>query len=100
MRRKPNIKSYLKRHRRILVILGIALLAYIFIFGGHGLTRILILKKNIRDTEKQTTISSAIKETLISDKHRLESDKVYLERVIRETFGMIKEGEKCTLKIK
>jgi cell division protein FtsB len=81
-------------------MLGFALLAYIFIFGGYGLIRILTLKKNIRDTERQTTISSAIKEALISDKHSLESDEVYLERVIRETFGMIKGGERCTVIIK
>lgn len=81
-------------------MLGLALLACIFIFGGHGLIRILVLTKNIKDTERQITISSAVREALISNKHSLESDEVYLEKVIRETFGMIKEGERCTVKIK
>ncbi len=100
MLRKLDIKKYIKRRRRTLITLGLFLLAYIFIFGSHGFIRILILRKKIRDTERQTTISLAIREALTADKNSLESDKVRLEKVIRETYGMIKEGERCTLKLK
>ncbi|MCK4595642.1 hypothetical protein KAT73_02580, partial [candidate division WOR-3 bacterium] len=62
--------------------------------------KILILSNKIRKIERQIAVSSAIKEALTIDKNNMETDSTYMQMVLRQTYGMIKEGEKCTLKIK
>ncbi len=90
----------IKRFKHVFIILGIFLLIYIFFFGGYGLIKILILSNKIRKIERQIAVSSAIKEALTIDKNNMETDSTYMQMVLRQTYGMIKEGEKCTLKIK
>ena len=66
----------------------------VFIFGDHGLLQLYKLKKE-KTKFKTTYLISEEKEKLVSEKHRLENDIDYIEKLAREKYRMAKPGEKC-----
>lgn len=95
-----SLGNKFKKHKRIFIILFILLLTYIFFFGKYGLVNITTLKIRECRIERQITLSNAVLEALKFEKQNLENDTTYIKTLIKQSFGMIKEGEKCTLRIK
>ena len=66
----------------------------IFIFGDHGLLQLYKLKKEKNKIQNHITSFREEKEKLVSEKHRLENDIDYIEKLAREKYRMAKPGEK------
>jgi len=76
-----------------LALIGIAMVLT-FLFGDHGLFQLYKLKKEKKKMQKHITKSRENREELISEKHRLENDMKYIEKLAREKYRMAKPGEK------
>ena len=79
--------------RGMLSLIGI-LMALTFIFGDHGLFQLYKLKKEKNKIQNHITNFREEKEKLILEKHRLENDIDYIEKLAREKYRMAKPGEK------
>ena len=79
--------------RGALSLIGI-LMALTFIFGDHGLLQLYKLKKEKNKIQNHITNFREKKEKLVSEKHRLENDIDYIEKLAREKYRMAKPGEK------
>ena len=77
----------------VLAIIGITMVI-VFIFGDHGLLQLYKLKKEKKDIQQHLTQFREDRELLISEKHRLENDLKYIEKIAREKYRMAKPGEK------
>ena len=65
-----------------------------FLFGDHGLFQLYKLKKEKKKMQEHITKSREEKEALVSEKHRLENDMKYIEKLAREKYRMAKHWEK------
>jgi len=79
---------------RGVLILIVATLVIIFIFGDHGLFKLHKLKQERKEVQKYITQLRENRETLITEKNRLENDLQYIEKLAREKYRMAKPGEK------
>ena len=79
---------------RGVLILIVATLVIIFIFGDHGLFQLYKLKQERKEVQKHITQLRENRETLIAEKNRLENDLKYIEKLAREKYRMAKPGEK------
>ena len=79
--------------RGALSLIGV-LMVLTFIFGDHGLLQLYKLKKEKNEIQKHITDYREEKEKLVSEKHRLENDIDYIEKLAREKYRMAKPGEK------
>jgi len=80
--------------QRILLLLVTAGLIYAFVLGDSGAIRIMMLRSERADLERQVAELQANAERLRSEIARLESDPFYIEKVGRERFGYVKPDEK------
>ena len=71
-----------------------------FIFGDHGLLQLYKLKKEKNKIQKHISNIRKEKEELVLEKHRLENDMEYIEKLAREKYRMAKPGEKVFKVIK
>ena len=96
--KKRTTKSFAvdaqKNFVRGVLLLIISTLLIIFVFGDHGLFQLYKLKQE--RTKIQNYISQLRKdrESLLSEKNRLENDLKYIEKLAREKYRMAKPGEK------
>lgn len=74
----------------VLSVLGLILLGVIFIPGYLKIKR--LLRQN-RELERQIKETKQANRRLEEEQEKLESDPVYLEKVLREKLGLAKEGE-------
>ena len=79
--------------RGALGLIGV-LMVLTFIFGDHGLLQLYKLKKEKNKIQNHITNYRQEKEKLVSEKHRLENDIDYIEKLAREKYRMAKPGEK------
>jgi len=89
--RGPNVPA------RILKILGWALIVWVIsvvFFGDTGLVSILRMRSMARSLEGDIRILEEAKAETAERKAALESDPETIERVAREEYGMIREGER------
>jgi cell division protein FtsB len=89
----PSVATQKKFIRGVLLLIGASLLI-IFIFGDHGLVQLYKLKKERKAMQDHITTLRKNRETLASEKNRLENDLDYIEKLAREKYRMAKEGEK------
>ena len=76
------------------MLLGaILFLVYIFLFGDYGAYRIWKQKKEIAQLQQTIEALHLKQHELEEVTERLKNDPEYLEKVAREEYGMIKEGE-------
>ena len=75
-----------------LSLIGV-LMVLVFIFGDHGLLQLYKLKKEKNKIQNHIT-NFRRKRKLVSEKHRLENDIDYIEKLAREKYRMAKPGEK------
>ena len=76
-----------------LSLIGV-LMVLVFIFGDHGLLQLYKLKKEKNKIQEHISNFREEKEKLVSEKHRLENDIDYIEKLAREKYRMAKPGEK------
>jgi cell division protein FtsB len=82
------------RVRRLLAGAVLALAAYYAVWGGeYSLFDLLRLKRDRRAAEERLARTRAEVDSLRAEAGRLERDPAAVERVARERFGMIREGE-------
>ena len=79
--------------RGVLLLIG-ATLVIIFFFGDHGLFQLYKLKQERKEVQEHIAQLRENRETLISEKNRLENDLEYIEKLAREKYRMAKPGEK------
>ena len=80
----------------VTVSLGLigAFMVLTFIFGDHGILQLYKLKKEKTKIQNHIIELREEKEELVSEKHRLENDLDYIEKLAREKYRMAKPGEK------
>jgi cell division protein FtsB len=91
---KAAAKKLLK-NRKLMVICGITLIAAGFvIFGNRGILQRMRLQQ--QKAELEVKIKKAEEETksLQGQSKALDGDKKAIEKVARENYGMVREGEK------
>ena len=70
------------------------LMVLTFIFGDHGILQLYKLKKEKAKIQNHIIKLREEKEELVLEKHRLENDLDYIEKLAREKYRMAKPGEK------
>ena len=90
----PGMLKKLARNKRALlgIVLGLPLLLFL-LFGGHGIVQ--RVKFQEQKTQLEAKIQQAETETkqLQAQSKALDSDKKAIEKVAREKYGMIRDGE-------
>ena len=100
MNRKPSqYKSRKLAQTQKNFINGVLLLicatfAAIFLFGDHGLLELYKLKLEKKKIQDNITELRKERESLISEKNKLENDLKYIEKLAREKYRMAKPGER------
>lgn len=84
----------LLRNRKLSILIGLAVVTVLLVmFSNKGLLRRVMLEGEFR--EKETRIAELRKDIEILEQRRalLAHDRKTIERVARETYGMIRPGE-------
>jgi cell division protein FtsB len=86
-------KKLLKNKRALLgLIVGLPLLLFL-VFGGHGILQRMRLQNQKAELEAKIRQTEAENRTLQAQANALDGDKKAIEKVAREKYGMIREGE-------
>lgn len=89
-KRATSIKKYIGRG----LLLGTVLfLVYVFLFGDYGAYRIWKQKKEIARLQQTIEVLRLRQEELMKQIDLLQSDLEYIEKIAREEYGLVKEGE-------
>ena len=91
---RQQLAATQRKFIRGVLVLIVATLVIIFIFGDHGLFQLHKLKQERKEVQKHITKLRENRETLITEKNRLENDLQYIEKLAREKYRMAKPGEK------
>ena len=91
---KKQIASVQRSFLRGVLVLFLATLMIIFIFGDHGLLQLYKLKRERSKIQNHISELRKNREGLIKEKARLENDLKYIEKLAREKYRMAKPGEK------
>ena len=100
--RRPASKASTKKHLanvqksflRGVILLFVATLLIIFVFGDHGLFQLYKLKKERAEIQLYITQLRKDQGIFHKEKNRLENDLQYIEKLAREKYRMAKPGEK------
>ena len=97
-RRKKILQKQIDETQKKLVKVSLGLIGAFmvltFIFGDHGILQLYKLKKEKEKIQNHITELREEKEELVLEKHRLENDLNYIEKLAREKYRMAKPGEK------
>ena len=97
-RRKKILQKQIDETQKKLVKVSLGLIGAFmvltFIFGDHGILQLYKLKKEKEKIQNHITELREEKEELVLEKHRLENDLDYIEKLAREKYRMAKPGEK------
>jgi len=87
-----------KNKRSIIIFVIIAVFAVFIIFSNYGIVKRIELevgkKTLVKDIKKEKDISDSLSRQI----KLLENDKLEIERIAREKYGMLKPGEKVFIK--
>lgn len=84
-----------KRHYgRLLLILGVLFICYVYLGGDYGLLKIWSQRKQIEQLRQEIHRLHAEQIDLKKECQKLETDSSYIEKKVREELGMVKEEEK------
>jgi len=96
--RKTLKKKFLadtqRKFVRGIILFGILFLFVIFLFGDHGLYQLYKIKSQRRATQNRIEELKTEIALFENEKHRLQTDLDYIERLAREKYRMAKTGEK------
>ena len=91
---KKQVASVKRSFVRGVLVLFLATLIIIFIFGDHGLLQLYKLKRERSKIQNHISELRKDREGLVKEKTRLENDLKYIEKLAREKYRMSKPGEK------
>ena len=81
--------------KHLLYVIGFIIIIYFYGAGDYGFFQFVNKNVEKRNLEKEITRLENESKQLLKEKDMLENmDKEYLEKVAREKYGMIKEGER------
>jgi cell division protein FtsB len=95
--RRPDLQAALKRllaNRRLM--LGLALgvpLALFVLFGNRGIVQRVRLQTQKTELEQKIREAEAEAKRLQAESRALDGDRKTIEKVAREKYGMVREGE-------
>ena len=90
---RSQIVDRRKRRKRLFLGIGIAILIYMFVGGDYGIYKIWSQKRRITQLEREIEALKVENAHLEREVSLLERDLSYVEKVARERYGMVKEGE-------
>ena len=97
-RQKKILQKQIDETQKKLVRVSLGLIGTLmvltFIFGDHGILQLYKLKKEKAKIQNHIIKLREEKEELVLEKHRLENDLDYIEKLAREKYRMAKPGEK------
>jgi cell division protein FtsB len=73
----------------LVLVVGVALAVY----GGGGILRVRAMQAEIRQLERELATLRTQTEKLTATIDKLRNDPAYLEKLAREDFGYVREGE-------
>jgi cell division protein FtsB len=92
-RLKTAFKRLLGNRRALaLVVIGLPLVLYL-LFGSHGVIRRAQLTSEKQELEQKIRNAEEETRSLQAQSKSLDGDKKAIEKVAREKYGMIREGE-------
>tara|TARA_A100001388_G_C28486619_1_gene364955 strand:- start:113 stop:478 length:366 start_codon:yes stop_codon:yes gene_type:complete len=91
---QKQIDETQKKLIRVSIGLIGAFMVLTFVFGDHGILQLYKLKKEKTKIQNHIIKLREEKEELVLEKHRLENDLDYIEKLAREKYRMAKPGEK------
>jgi cell division protein FtsB len=87
------VRKLLKNRRlMLLLVLGAPIVFYVF-FGPRGVMKRIQLQREKAVLEEQIRTAEAEQRALQAQSKALDGDKAAIEKVAREKYGMVKEGE-------
>jgi len=84
------VKKYIGR---AVLIGGLLVLVYFYLFGDYGVQRIRRQKQEIIELEQTVEQLRVQQEELKKAVELLKTDPEYIERIAREEYGLVKQGE-------
>ncbi len=85
----------LVKNKKLLVICGItAVIAGFVVFGNRGILQRIRLQQQKAELEAKVKQAEEETKNLQSQSKALDGDKKAIEKVAREKYGMVREGEK------
>ena len=97
-KQKKNLQKQIDETQKKLVKVSLGLIGAFmvltFIFGDHGILQLYKLKKEKAKIQNHIIELREEKEELVLEKHRMENDLDYIEKLAREKYRMAKPGEK------
>jgi len=91
---KKHIANVQKSFLKGAILLFVAALLIIFVFGDHGLFQLYKLKRERAEIQLYISQLRRDRETLSDEKNKLENDFKYIEKLAREKYRMAMPGEK------
>jgi cell division protein FtsB len=85
-------KLLANRRLMLLLVVGAPILLYVF-FGPRGVLKRIQLQQEKTVLEEQIRAAEAEQRALQAQSKALEGDRAAIEKVAREKYGMLKEGE-------
>ena len=92
--KSQNLAETQKKFIYGVITLIVFTLKIVFIFVDHGLFQLYQLKREKNPIQQHISELRKEREVLISEKKRLESDLIYIEKLAREKYRMAKPGER------
>ena len=92
-RSMPKAGGQKRRLRWIWVLLAWCLVCYIFVGGDYGLYRMIHQAREKRALQKEIEVIEKQNAHLEAQIALLQTDMEYIEKIAREQYGMVKEGE-------
>lgn len=100
IKKKPATSSRSRRRPfkwrpwHFLILAGIALFAYVFVFSNHGLLRYFYLLRRRELLQQEIALLREEQNKLQQEIERLTDNYRYIEKIAREKYQMGKPGEK------
>ena len=96
-KKKFDVGALLKRLLRnkramVTLVIGVPLAAYL-LFGNRGIIQRVRLQNQKADLEERIREAEAETKRLQAESKALDGDKKAIEKVAREKYGMVREGE-------
>ncbi|PIU44410.1 MAG: hypothetical protein COS95_09180 [Ignavibacteriales bacterium CG07_land_8_20_14_0_80_59_12] len=93
-RRRHFLGGIFKSRRRVIVLtLGLLFLGFAT-FSSHGIIQRIRLEVQRRSIERSIKQAKAEQDSLKEELRRIQNDPKKIEKVARERYGMVREGER------
>jgi cell division protein FtsB len=79
--------------RTAIAVLALVVGGGLAVYGGSGVIRVRAMQQEIRQLERELHTLRAQTEKLTATIDKLRNDPAYIEKLAREDFGYVREGE-------